>query len=75
MRRSKALTDEVRALFEELVARGGGWTPGSTIPDIALATGLSPTQVRDALFGESADAWRADWVRRRQEKRNAVHQR
>jgi hypothetical protein len=57
MRRTPALTKQARRLFEEAVL-SDGWRPGATIRLIAQATGLTDTQVRDAIFGESADMWR-----------------
>ncbi len=63
-RRTPALTAEARRLFAEEV-KYNGWTPGGTIPTIAEATGLTPEQVRDAVFAPSADTWRRDAFQRR----------
>lgn len=62
-RRTKALTKEARRLFEAMIG-SEGWGPGITIPKIAVEVGLSPDQVRDAIFGPSADEWRADLTKR-----------
>lgn len=58
LRRTKALTDQARDLFETALL-SDGWQPGATIPAIAKATGLTADQVRDAIFAPAADAWRA----------------
>ncbi len=57
MRRTPALTRQARELFEESFVNEG-FTPGYTVPAIARATGLSDEQVRDSVFGPSADEWR-----------------
>lgn len=62
-RRTPALTAEVRRRFE-VALLDDGWQPGATIPKIADAVGLTSDQVRDAIFGESADKWRRDLSRR-----------
>lgn len=56
-RRTPALTNAARALFESMIL-SDGWVPGLTIPKVAVEVGLSPEQVRDAIFAESADEWR-----------------
>jgi hypothetical protein len=45
-------------LFEDAIFNGDGFVLGETTSRIARETGLSTEQVRDALFGPSADAWR-----------------
>ena len=62
-RRTPALTRQARELFEEEF-RHLGWQPGGTCPRIAIITGLSQSQVRDALFSKSADEWRRDFAYR-----------
>jgi hypothetical protein len=62
-RRTPALTDAARDLFESMIL-SEGWTPGHTIPKIAVEVGLSPEQVRDAIFAPSADPWRANLTER-----------
>lgn len=57
VRRTPALTREVRDRFEELL-QYEGFMPGRTISRIARETGLTSDQVRDSIFGESADEWR-----------------
>lgn len=56
-RRTPALTAAARLAFEHLIL-SDGWVPGLTIPKVAVEVGLSPEQVRDAIFAESADEWR-----------------
>jgi hypothetical protein len=63
VRRTKALTNEARELFE-LEWQENGWQLNGTIPRIAAATGLTLEQTRDAVFAKSADAWRRDFARR-----------
>lgn len=63
MRRSPALTAKCREMFEEELL-SDGWQPGGTIPRIAAEVGLTVEQVRDAIFAESADAWRQGLVNR-----------
>ena len=70
VRRIPALTRLAREEFEAII-RKRGWTPGETINDVALRTGLSPEQVRDAIFGAPADAWRRDLTQRLLGERNA----
>jgi hypothetical protein len=62
-RRTKALTNEARIVFEALV-RAVGWVPGETIPRVAAEVGLTPEQVRDAIFAPAADEWRAGLTER-----------
>lgn len=57
VRRTPALTAQARDLFEAEFTHGG-WEPGGTIQRIAEETGLDLEQARDAVFAESADAWR-----------------
>lgn len=47
-----------------MAVASNGWRPGETILLIAGKTGLTEEQVRDAIFGESADEWRRDLTRR-----------
>jgi len=72
VRRTPALTKQARELFEEEFLHGG-WQPGGTCPRIAALTGLSPSQVRDALFGKSSDTWRRDFGKRYAEERKDGH--
>lgn len=58
VRRTPALTKQAREMFVSVLREEGGWTPGVTIEQIATATGLSPQQVRDAIWSPSADEWR-----------------
>ena len=62
-RRTPALTAEARALFESMIL-SDGWVPGHTIPKVAVEVGLSPEQVRDAIFAETADTWRSELTQR-----------
>lgn len=62
-RRTPALTAKCREMFEEELL-SDGWQPGGTIPRIAAEVGLSLEQVRDAIFAESADAWRLGFTAR-----------
>lgn len=62
-RRTPALTNAARILFEKMIL-DEGWTPGHTIPAVAVEVGLSPEQVRDAIFAESADQWRHELTQR-----------
>ena len=63
VRRTPALTAMARDMYEAEV-RAGGWEPGGTIPRIAEATGLDLSQARDAVFADSASAWRQAMFRR-----------
>jgi hypothetical protein len=65
-RRSPALTKQARDLYEEAYGTGLIWH--TTIEGIACRTGLTPDQVRDAIFAPSADEWRQGFYRRRQER-------
>jgi hypothetical protein len=69
VRRTPALTAQAREIFEHELLVYGGWEPGGTIPRIAEETGLDLEQARDAIFAESADAWRRglDDVKRSQD--------
>lgn len=61
IRRTKALTNAAREQFEVEI-RKRGWQPGTTIERIADVVALSPKQVRDAVFSESADTWRRSFL-------------
>lgn len=65
VRRTPKLTKQAQALFTAIVTEDDGWTPGQTTRDIAMETGLSPSQVRDAIFGPAADAWRRQLMAQR----------
>lgn len=64
MRRTPALTKTCRDIFEEALD-AEGWVPGSTFQDIAYETGLTTAQVRDAIWGPSADVWRRSMLTKR----------
>jgi hypothetical protein len=65
------LTNEVRSIAEKCLFERGHF-PWSGHPDMFKSTGLSVEQVRDALWGPAADAWRRDLVARyRKERENA----
>jgi hypothetical protein len=70
MKRTPSLTKNCRDMFEaELL--NGGWQPGGTIKRISMRTGLSVDQVRDAIFGPTADAWRISLSERVREARHS----
>lgn len=60
-RRTKKSTDAARLLYVESV-RAGTVVLGQTTNEVGAATGMSAEQVRDAVYGESADAWRGHLV-------------
>jgi hypothetical protein len=62
-RRTPALTKQVRAIFEEYYLKYGTFL--YSFDPAYEVTGLSGDQVRDAIWGMSADEWRRDLVGRR----------
>jgi len=67
MRRSPALTKQVRAFYEERLFADDYW-PFSGDERLE-STGLSPEQIRDAIWRPNADEWRRDVIRRYNERR------
>lgn len=68
MRRTPALTKRVRQIAEEILTTEMHW-PWSSDPRFE-ETGLTPSQVRDALWGAGADEWRRDLLRRYKEEKH-----
>lgn len=63
MRRTPTLTKECQRLFEKM--RYGKTTPlWCSTAEIAEVTGLTNDQVRDAIWGPGADAWRQEMYAR-----------
>jgi hypothetical protein len=68
IKRTPALTKRVRELFE-YAWTNDLWVWSSTTLAMADQTGLSVEQVRDAIFGKSADTWRREYMARERERR------
>lgn len=69
MRRTPALTAKVRERWVEEM-ESGRFTWYSTIKEIAEEVGLTPEQVRDAIWSPSADKWRAAYFASLHEEKN-----
>lgn len=65
-RRTPALTKQVRDIFEEHYMEHG--TKLWSGDDVFAETGLTPEQIRDAIWGPAADVWRRGVVSRRRFK-------
>jgi hypothetical protein len=62
MRRTPTLTKRVREIAEAHLIEHRSW-PWS-FDRVFEETGLEPSQIRDAIFGEGADEWRRGAIAR-----------
>jgi hypothetical protein len=70
VRRTPALTKQVRAIYEERLFADGYWPFAFFVSE---QVGLTAEQVRGAVWAPAADDWRRDVLRRYNERRQDAH--